>query len=595
MEGLTNNIENKNRQFKAKLASILNRTITVENIDDYIDSSMDDLIALTEEVVNDYKARHPEDQSTGKELEDKAFFENKLSTIGQYLDVAQEKMDQLNKIDEYITGHLRTDFEVIVPPDINHRIMPGTNRFTEPDIKHRVKSLLYALSGNGIELENVGIMNGILHREMMRDQSYVIVNIPEINRLALICDEEGNASYIFDSEKMREGDISSDMISNMTKDQLNDLINANPGIGVRFVYSKNWISRAESFLFDEIAPRPEPAEPRIRIQRNIENLPRTSNMELDPWKNFWTDPETGRHWGTKQKIARKLSSISLSVIEASIKADKLISKEVFDPDSGHIRQTYCFEDFSNNNHVIELSTAPLADKEGEWKGFYTDKNEKHWATTKALGLKLGLDRKTILKFMEKTQVSNLKIRSSSGPIETAYCYEDLIKNPQIKKFIETPKAQKEGEWEGFYIDKDGKHWGATQTLSTKVLTSEILRKLVKDYKFSSIEIIDKAGHIIPDAYNFEEINDSEVVKRYLTTPSVSKEGKWKGFYTDNDGKHWGSSNIFDDRNMLSVYKIKKLADTGKIKKIPIRDITGRITEAFSFEEISEIIKNENQS
>ena len=140
---------------------------------------------------------------------------------------------------------------------------------------------------------------------MMRKESYVAVEISALNRLALVCDEERNASYIFDTEKLaqisRPGGNQS--IVHKTKDELNALIKANPGVGVRFVYSPQWTERVRHFLNEPIPSRTkDDGESDVDVGLKVREV---SKSEFDPWRGFWTSPE-GKHYGEPIRLANVL-------------------------------------------------------------------------------------------------------------------------------------------------------------------------------------------------------------------------------------------------------------------------------------------------
>ncbi len=507
MERLSNK-ENKAEQFKARLAQILNRQITVENIDSYIDSSIEELIGLTDEIVGAYKTDYPEEEFIGKELEDRAFEQNKLPNIEEFLDVAQEKSEQLNLIDNYIKSRIKTVPEIITPPK-GEKIMPGEKKYEDPDVKHRLKFLLYILKENGINFEDISMIDGILDEKIMRGKSYVGVSIPELDKLALICDEEGNASYIFDTKKLGEKGISTAEVYNMSKDELNKLIENNLKIGVRFVYTKNWVNRAEDFLFNEL---PETSKEIKQVNPDIEKLPKVSNIELDPWKYFWTDPETGKHWGVIGSLARR-SGLSKPIIEKVVEGGDLsISMKVKDI-VGREGIAYCWEDFMDLPHIKELIGANNTEQKGEWKGFYIDKNGNHWGTIEVLSKKFDVGRMVIERFIKENNFSANEVRTSRGILQ-AYSYENFINNENIKSFFDMPKVEDKGEWKGFYVDKNGDNWGLLSAIFKKLeVHSRVIYKILKENKFSVIKVRTVTNQL-ENAYKFKEIVDILETKKF---------------------------------------------------------------------------------
>lgn len=505
-EGPIKNKENKEQQYGIKLKAILDRKITVENIDYFIDLSVEDLIKLTDEIVKIYKAEHPQDQSIGKELEDKAYKHNKLPDIAQFLDTAQEKLEQLGEIDSYIKSNIKTISMVVVPPNKGEKIIQGEKKYEAPDIKHRLKSLLYLLKQKGISFDDINIIDGVLDEKIMRGKSYVSITIPELDRLALICDEEGNASYIFDLDKLKEKKISTQGIINMEKNKLNELIKNNSGIGLKFTYSVNWIDRTEDFLFNKL---PDNSLKDLGANNsNIKNLPKVSSIELDPWKNFWIDPKTGKHWGTPH----------------------------------------------------------------------------------ALTAKLGLDQTTIRRLSVRGKWAFVEVWSNTRPGK-AYCYEDSVNDESVKKFIESPYVEKSGEWEGFYADKEGKHYGLIKALVRKIgINRDIINRIIETENFTSIKVINLAKHV-NDAYSYEELLKSTKIKKFLEAFSPKKDGEWKGFYINDNENHFGTMNVLIKKLKSDVRTIQKCIDNGKLQSIKIRTKAGDVYDSFCYEEIADILNN----
>jgi hypothetical protein len=501
MEGLSNNKENKEMQFKSRLTQILDYQITVENIDSYIDSSIEDLIALTDEIVREYKNDHPEEKFIGKELEDKAFEQNKLPNIEEFLDVAQAKLEQLNLIDNYIKNYTKTVSEIIIPPK-GEKIMSGEKKYEDPDVKHRLKFLLYILKENGINFEDISMVDGILDEKIMRGKSYVGVVIPGLDRLALICDEEGNASYIFDTKKLEEKGIPVAEVYNMSKDELNKLIESNLKIGVRFVYTKNWASRAENFLFNEL---PEVFKEIKQVNPDIEKLPKVSSIELDPWKYFWTDPKTGKHWGVIRSLARR-SGLSKPIIEKAAEGGDLTTSIIVKNIVGREGIAYCWEDFTDLPYIKERIEANITEQKGEWKGLYIDKNGNHWGNIDILSRRFDVGRMVIERFIKENNFSTHEVRTSSG-ISPAYCYEDFINNENIKSFLDMPKVEREGDWKGFHMDKNGDYWGLLSSIFKKLeVHPRVIYKILRENKISTIKVRTITNQL-EDAYKFKEIMD----------------------------------------------------------------------------------------
>lgn len=590
MEGLLSGKENKGEQFKARLVEILDRKITVENIDGYVDLAVEDLIKLTEEITGDYKVEHLHEQSIGKELEDKAYEQNKLPNIGDFLDVAQEKLEELDEIDDYIKKKVKKIKDVFVPPNgVGLPESQGKKKYEVPDIKHRLKSLLYILKENGINLDNINIAEGVLSENMMRGQSYVSVVIPELDRLVFVCDEEGNASYVFDLAKLEETGFSVIEINKMDKYKLSKLITNNPKVGVRFAYSQNWINRAEDFLFNDL---PENLNNVVEQQDGgeKEKLPKVSNKELDLWKGFWADPETGKHWGTAGTFDRKLG-VKPDIMARIVDGDTFSSIRIMDI-QGRERSAYCYEDLIESENVKDILNSPSVEKLGNWKGFYIDESGKHWGTLTALVDKLNIKKDALAGLLSNISVLSRKVKNRVGAVGIAFCYEDIIANQVVQDYLKAVDVEGVGEWRGFYIDKvSGKHWGVLQSLHFKIgVDREVIGSAIKDSAMEAVDVRDVRGSE-GKAYCYEDLIENVHIKELLETPTVSREGERKGCYIDEKEKIWATAwflkkNINKSHNFMYEFFKKN-----KINFIQVRDLMGKISKAYDFEEIDKILKD----
>ena len=106
---------------------------------------------------------------------------------------------------------------------------------------------------------------------MMRQTPYVRVQIPGLNRLVYVCDEEENASYIFDTEKMKEiPDLTVEDIDLETKMDRDEMIEKCPGIGARVIQSKNWRGVISKYLESELIEQIESTKkPRSEFEKKI--------------------------------------------------------------------------------------------------------------------------------------------------------------------------------------------------------------------------------------------------------------------------------------------------------------------------------------
>lgn len=235
------------------LEVILAQTPTVESLADnyYTDNALNQLIEVTDKIVRDYQVKHPGANTKSKELEDQAFVELGLEPVSNYIDHIIALGEQLRELDAFLSTELLHNQinEVFVPPDKQDTKFVGRSEedFTKKEVIQRTKAILFILKNNfDVDLNNpeeFSIGTGVLHREMVRTISYSFIDLPQLNRMILVNDEEGNASFVFDSAILGASGFSKDELrDSLTKEELKMLRENHPNMGQRIVYSDNFLT-----------------------------------------------------------------------------------------------------------------------------------------------------------------------------------------------------------------------------------------------------------------------------------------------------------------------------------------------------------------
>ena len=264
-------IEPKGLSHKTRLTTILSTALTVDTIDTYAETAISDLINLTGNVVNEFvDTLSPEAvYSDNKKLEDAAFSYFDLPSITGNLDNIAKIDQDIKNIDRVIEKASIKD-QVIVPPDAPVRpIVPGNGEgLLENKLRPRLKTLLFILEkDNNIDLDDLKIAEGITTNEMMRKEPYYSVEVPSLNRTVLVCNEEGNATFVIDTKKLEELKISTEQLLDMTKDKLNALMAEHAGFGRRIIQSDSWV--------DNIAVNLNEIQLSANEQANTQETPRS--------------------------------------------------------------------------------------------------------------------------------------------------------------------------------------------------------------------------------------------------------------------------------------------------------------------------------
>lgn len=599
-------------RFQAKLQEIISQPLTPGNIGNYFDNALSDLTELIDQITHDYKQSHSGDLAEGAKLEDKAFEYFNLRSIPEVLSIISKGKENVEIIDKRI-DEIQIENEIYVPPITQApNAIENSGSFEVARIFDRVRVLLYILKEEGIPIENkeaISITQGVVSDQMLRRTSYTKVSIPELNRSVLVCDEENNATYVFDNTRLISVLQEGQDIVNMTKEDLASLIRQNPGIGVRFIYGSTWRNRLQQFLTSDL----EEITPRIRHEVPNDGIPEVSKGELDPWKGFWTDLEMGKHWGSTKRIMEKLAATSSFPISGHFVRRRIEDAKPPLPQKkirnfrNETVEVYSIEDVAS---LIEdrlsgiESTFQFEGKEGEWAGFYTNTEGLHLGSLNLVLKKLGVatEASTALRIIEQSTTPVRKIELPRGDRTTKlFCYEDV--EPLFEEIRKVPRVDLEGEWRGFYTNEEGKHYATINVICEKLhITKTTFNRHLKEKiaEFTSIQVRGTGNREDP-AYCFEEI---EPFFRYLTSlPQAAESGEWANFVKDEDGRYYGTLQAISpkiveqikletnrEETAERVYSRLVRLNVNELKSIFLRDVLGHRIKGYTVEDVATIYK-----
>ena len=570
------------QRFRRQIFDIKNERVTVENINKYGDKTVFSLITLVDQVKEAYaSAKGVENEGTA-EFEDQAFRYFRLEGVQDLLDRAINKAAQIQSLDRYLGEKLHRIDSVITPPDdLEVDITPGNGSFEAKKLVPRLKTLLYILSELGITEEQVTLTEGKVTKEMMRNTSYISVSISDLNRLVLLCEEEGNASYVFDLNNV---DVKK--VNDMTKQEKNKLIDENPSIGVRIIQNHAWREMVEGYLVEDI--------PAIKTREAEQDQIETSTQrrevatgELDPWKGFWTNPETGKHWGTRRQILIKLN-VSYGVLKSRPIKNVLEPKTVIDS-TNRERGAYCIEDVIKLYPELKEERVEI-ELDGEWKGFYIDEQGRHWGTLYGLADKIGYSRNFVQRLVDKNNIVGKSFYSTTGNKRIYYSIEDIMATSEFTDIENSPQVNIEGEWEGFYVDLDGSKWGSVLAISKRVNISPVtIHKYIESLESKNVRT---SANNLELMYRLNDVLNTEEIAEQLNAPQVALEGEWKRFFTDETGKHWSTSLQIGQKTDQGVHKIRKFIrkHRDQISTIRCKDNRGTIRTMYCLEQIQRLLQ-----
>jgi len=560
---------------KERLSSVINKPLTPENINTYFEEALNETAELAERVRKTYEhiRRHP--RLTTAQVEDRAFSHFGLQAIPEILTLIEKKRAEISEVNLLLQSRIQQIPEVIVPPDRQRPgIVAGSGTYEAPDVLNRLKTLLYVLKEDGVDISSLTMKQGQIADAMMRKISYVSVEIPALNRLGLICDEEGNVSYFLDLKRIAESKKMPREYLEMTKDTLNAAIASDPTLGIKLRYSQSWIERIREALhepFLEGAPRPEPSD-----------IPQVSTTELDPWRNFYL-ADDGKHYGTINAISERMRSEN---IEGS--TDKTLERRIRRLPTqnimqvGRVRVGYSYEDAAAA--VEDLLSRPQVAESGEWEGFH-EINDEHFGSATAIGNKLNLASTTITGRVKELNLPAVPLRDLAGKKIDGYSYEKVAES--YSEFLSRPVADEGGEWMGLYAENNI-HYGSITAILRRLdrehLTTNrpVVDRYIKEQSISHRDIQSAGGEPV-EAYPYETVR--EYIRTFLSYPLADQTGEWAGFAAIEE-KHWGSPKILARKMDIGRAKIREVASNANLPTKHTRDHGGHEYEnAYALEDV----------
>ena len=149
--------------FQASIDAITSRRLTPENIDQYADGALNDLVGVVDEAVQAYKRQPTINAPNSKEEEHVAFayYGMDANVVEATLDHIADVADQIHSLDKLIAETTLHSRSIIIPPDSQRvEITPGDGSFQEKQTIPRTKTLAFIPPPENPGLLSPG-MNGI--------------------------------------------------------------------------------------------------------------------------------------------------------------------------------------------------------------------------------------------------------------------------------------------------------------------------------------------------------------------------------------------------------------------------------------------------
>lgn len=174
-----------------------------------------------------------------------------------------------------------------------------------PKLKNLLVMLKSEFDIDPDDSEAVSIVWGSVDPNMMREEPYCQVTVPELDKVILVCDEYENVTFVFNGEWVREQvnsnrsskDESARPLTDYTKEELSKLIKDNPGQGARIMATKNFTANLANALEGGFSQQEldKPVDTRyLRSSRSSKDLPQVPD-------GYATISEIGEELGIQEE------------------------------------------------------------------------------------------------------------------------------------------------------------------------------------------------------------------------------------------------------------------------------------------------------
>ena len=292
--GDSSELDTQKETLKNRLSEAIDRPLTLENTDTYVDGALGAVIELVDDVVAKYDAQPGAEwqqlgEANGKEHEDAALEYFGLEDVEGILRYLEGKASQFAVIGQVIAQANKSS-DVFVPSD-SAPVPQATGSGTGMEKKGKqpkLENLLFVLMNDfGIDPDDpeaVSIVRGSVNTNMMREEPYYQVTVPGIDKVILVCQEYGNVTFVFNGEWVR-GQVGANRsseneperpLTDYTKEEMGKLIKDNPGQGARIMATKNFTANLVNALKGGFSQQKldKPVDTRyLRSSRKSEDLP----------------------------------------------------------------------------------------------------------------------------------------------------------------------------------------------------------------------------------------------------------------------------------------------------------------------------------
>jgi hypothetical protein len=131
--------------------------------------------------------------------------------------------------------------------------------------------------------------------------------MPTLNRKILVCNEKGNITYVLDSELLDTQNIEPQVLVDMDKSQIDELLKTQPNIGARITHTTKYIPKIEEAL-DSIEEYTQKTEGGIDDDDSIKDESLLNEKPQKAPEGYMSARQISKELGITQYTVSKLIS-----------------------------------------------------------------------------------------------------------------------------------------------------------------------------------------------------------------------------------------------------------------------------------------------
>jgi cyclophilin family peptidyl-prolyl cis-trans isomerase len=543
-------MEHSRSSYPEHLQDILETPLSPANVNTYAFDALNGVTELVGSAREDFVSTNYGPFMNDSHAEDCAMTFHGLDDVNNILDYLNMKQSEIERIGRFILSIPSLE-EIIVHPDKLAAPETGSgNGWKEKDIMPRLQTILFLLKNEfGQDIYNpqeVKTTAGIVTGDMMRKTSYCMIELAKLDKTILVCDEEGNVTYVFDQTKLTKAGISPEDLTSFTKKELNDIIDTLPKTGVRIVYSEDiYTGKINEALYGNLASAAQKDSKTTKQPKpSYLDLPVPHADEYGALSFVGTGKLLGMGPNTVEKLALDLGiqTGDFKFGEGNVVTKGFMSEELtklkqtdefLTPDAdeyGALSKRGTLRKLGFDIKTVERLIKELGIQTGDFKfgariakGFMSEELTKLKQTDEFLtpdadeygatsfnggGRSLGMDIKTVERLIKELGIQTGDFKFGSGKIAKGFMPEELTKLKQTYECL-TPDADEYGAM-SFY--------GAGRSLGMDIKTVE---RLIKELGIQTGDF--KFGARIAKGFMSEELTKLKQTYECLT-PDADEYG-----------------------------------------------------------------------